>query len=461
MDAVVIGAGQAGKHLSLVLSAEKYDVTLIDADRERLEWAEESLDIRTICDQGASPQVLEIAGASEARVVAAVTDSDEVNLIAAATAHQLGTARVAARVYNQAYLGGGRIQYRNLLGIDLIIFPQSLTALEIAKLIENPAAVAVENFASGRVQMRQMVVREDSPAVGQKIRDLFPPDRSGGVLVVSLSRGDAIAVPGPDDVVEAEDRVTVIMQEGRSGSVRRLFRDVEGSAEKVVIAGGGTTAQILAQILETRNVGVTLIEGDRQRCELLSRILSRTHVVHGDATRLAVLEEERVGKGDIFVAICGSDEVNVMSALQAKAMGVPRLIVAVNRVDYVPLVEGTGVDHAVSPRILTGNRILALAGRAQIRSMAVLQGGKAEVVELRAEPGSPAANGVIGESLRLPKGSLVGALVRGEEVIVPRGGDTILPGDTVVAFALSSTIDLLGEMFCGPEETGQVLPESQ
>lgn len=452
MDVIVVGAGQAGKHIAQVLSVENYNVTLIDSDRERLEWAEESLDIRTICEHGANPRILELAGASKARLVAAVTDSDEVNLIAAATAHQLGAERTAARVYNQAYLGGERIQYRNLLGIELIIFPQSLTALEIAKQIENPAAVAVEMFAQGRVQMRQMVVRGDSPAQGRKIRDLFPPDRSDGVLMVSLSRGDLIAVPGPDDVIKAEDRVTVIMQEGRSGDVRRLFRDVEEGAESVVIAGGGTTAQMLAEILEARGLGVTLIEARRERCEMLSRVLSRTHVIHGDATRLSVLEEERAGKGDVFVALCGSDEVNLMSALQAKEMGVPRLIVAVNRVDYVPLVEHVGIDHAVSPRILTGNRILALAGRVPIRSMAMLQGGKAEVVELQAEANSAAVNRAIGEEVRFPKGSLIGAIVRGSEVIVPRGGDMILPGDTVIAFALSEVVDALGEMFSGSRE---------
>ena len=246
--------------------------------------------------------------------------------------------------------------------------------------------------------------------------------------------------------------MTVIMQEGRSGDVRRLFRDVEEGAESVVIAGGGTTAQMLAEILEARGLGVTLIEARRERCEMLSRVLSRTHVIHGDATRLSVLEEERAGKGDVFVALCGSDEVNLMSALQAKEMGVPRLIVAVNRVDYVPLVEHVGIDHAVSPRILTGNRILALAGRVPIRSMAMLQGGKAEVVELQAEANSAAVNRAIGEEVRFPKGSLIGAIVRGSEVIVPRGGDMILPGDTVIAFALSEVVDALGEMFSGSRE---------
>ncbi len=451
MEAIVIGSGQAGTHIAQVLSQEGHNVTVIDSDRQRLQRAEENLDVRTICEHGANPKILEMAGAARADLVAAVTNNDEVNLIAAGTAKQLGAQRTAARVYNQAYHGGGKIEYRNILGIDLILSPQSITAFEIAKLIENPAAVAVETFARGKVHMRQMVVREDSPAAGQTIRSLFPPDRHFESLAVSLSHGNHIAIPGPDDVVQPGDRVTVIMPSEHTKAVRKLFRDVEKGAETVVIAGGGTTAMMLAQTLESRGPIVTLIEENRARCETLSRVLSHTRIIHGDATRLSVLSEERVGNADVFVALCGSDEVNLMSSLQAREMGVPHMVVSVNRADYAPLVERVGIDHAVSPRILTGNRILSLAGGMHIRSMAMLQEGKAEVVELTAEPNSPAVNRMLGDELRFPQGVIIGAVVRGEEVIVPRGGDTILAGDTVIAFVLSSVLDDLETMFRSPK----------
>ena len=447
MEVVVVGAGQAGKHIAEVLSEEHHDVTLIDNRRERLQWAEESLDVRTVCEHGASPQVLEIAGATRADLVVAVTDSDEVNLIAAGTARQLGAKKTVARVYNQAYYVGSKIEYQNILGIDLILSPQAITAFEIAKLVENPAAVAVESFAQGKVQMRQMVVPADSSAAKRRIREIFPPDRDFESLAVCLVRGGEIAIPGPDDVVYPEDRITVVMPSGHTGRIRRLFKDVEEGAEHVVVAGGGTSAMMLAQLLERQEVDVTLIEERRERCEALSRVLARTRVIHGDATRVSVLEEERVGNADVFVALCGSDEVNLMSSLQAKEMGVPHMVVSVNRADYAPLVERVGIDHAVSPRILLGNRILALAGRPNIASMALLQGGQAEVVELKALAGSRAVNRMLGSELRFPKGVILGALVRGEDVIVPRGGDCILPGDTVIAFALSAVIDELDVMF--------------
>jgi trk system potassium uptake protein TrkA len=449
MDIVVVGAGQAGTHIAQVLTRENHDVTVVDHRRDRLQRVEGDLDVRTVCEHGASPQVLEVAGAASAHLVAAVTDSDEVNLIAAATAHRLGARRTAARVYNQAYHGGGKIEYRHLLGIDQIISPQSLAALEIAKLIENPAAVAVETFGKGKVQMRRMAVAADSRAAGEQVRDLFPPDRARGVLVVAVNRKGRLSIPGPSDTLEVGDVVTVIRPAGRTADVRRLFMDVARAAEHVVIAGGGTTAMMLAETLEGRGLDVTLIEERRERCEALSRILSHTRVIHGDATRQSVLRDERVEKADVFVALCGSDEVNLMSSLQAKQVGVRHTIVAVNRVDYAPLVERVGIDHAVSPRILTGNRILTLVARAHISSVAVLEEGRAEVVELTAEAGAPAVGKVIGEEVRFPKGAIIGAVVRGEEAIVPRGGDRIEAGDLVIAFVLSHLVEDLGDMFCG------------
>lgn len=447
MEVVVVGAGQAGSHIAAALSQESHDVTMIDVDRARLGRASERLDVRTLCDHGASPQVLEKAGAATADLVAAVTNHDEVNLIAAVTARQLGAKLTAARVYNRAYLGAGKIEYRKLLGIDLIISPQSVAALEIAKMIENPAAVAVESFAQGKVQMRQMAVKEGSPSVGRRIRDLFPPGRTDGILAVSLTRLGAISIPGPDDEVQTADSVTVIMPTGRSDEARQLFGDREKAGDTVVIAGGGTTAMILAQILESRDLDVRLIELDLDRCQRLSRVLSRTRVIHGDATRRSVLEEERVGAADAFVALTGEDEVNLMSSLQAKELGVHQTIVVMNRVDYAPLVERVGISHAVSPRILTGNRVLTLAGGLAINSVAMLQDGKAEVVEMTAQEGSAIVGKALGKEIRTPKGSIIGAMVRNNDVMVPRGGDRIEPGDTVIAFALSSVVEDLGALF--------------
>ena len=243
MEVIVIGAGQAGNHIAQVLSQEKHSVTMIDVDRERLLRAEENLDVRTICDHGANPHILEIAGVASADLVAAVTNSDEVNLIAAGTAKQLGAVRTAARVYNQAYYAGDKIKYEHILGIDLIISPQSITAFEIAKQIENPAAVAVETFAHDQVQMRQMVVLEKSSASGCIIRDLFPPGRNHASLVVSISRDNELSIPGPDDALLSGDVVTVITGSGHLREVRRLFHDVESAAERVVIAGGGGPLQ--------------------------------------------------------------------------------------------------------------------------------------------------------------------------------------------------------------------------
>jgi trk system potassium uptake protein TrkA len=307
----------------------------------------------------------------------------------------------------------------------------------------------VETFAQGKVQMREMVVRHDSAAAGKRIRDLFPPESNMGALALSITRGSRLDVPGPDDRLEDGDLVSVVMPVGTARKVRELFHETEAPARSVVIAGGGTTAMMLAQTLESRDKQVKLIEEDRSRCDELALVLKHTQIIHGDATRQSVMEEERVADSDIFVAMCGEDEVNLMAALQAREMGVKHVTFTVNRADYAPLVERLGIQHAVSPRILTGNRVLMLVGRYPILSSTLLHEGRAEVIELMAQVNSKVVNRRLGDEVRFPKGTILGAIVRGDSVFIPRGGDIVEPGDTCIAFALSSSVEDLTALFRG------------
>jgi len=297
--------------------------------------------------------------------------------------------------------------------------------------------------------MREMVVRHDSVATGRRIRDLFPRDVQPGALALSITRGERLYVPGPDDTVEDGDLVTVVMPAGSATRIRELFHETEAPARSVVIAGGGTTAMMLAQTLESRDKQVKLIEQDRERCDELAKVLNRTQIIHGDATSHSVMEEERVADSNIFVAMCGEDEVNLMAGLQAREMGVKHVTVTVNRADYAPLVERLGIQDAVSPRVLTGNRILMLVGRFPVRSTALLHEGRAEVIELIAQENSKVVNRRLGDQVRLPKGTILGAIVRGDEVFVPRGGDIVKPANTCIAFALSSAVEDLTGLFRG------------
>ncbi len=445
MKAIIIGAGQAGTHIAQALSSEGHGVTLIDSDPQRIQQAEGELDVQTMCAHGASPQVLESVGVRSSDLVAAVTQSDEVNLIVALTAKQLGAKKTAARVFSPTYFEGARIAYRNLLGIDLIITPHVLTAFEIAKLIENPAVMAIESFAHGAVEMRQITVREDAPVAGKTVVQAFPP--SFPAVLASITRDGNIIVPGGEDTILPDDVVTVITSSNRMKRVKYAFKDVEKKPNNIMIAGGGSKAFYLAKLLEKRPFDIRLVERDRERCKQLSRELQTTTILHGDVCRTAFLKDERVGDLDVFISLCGDDQTNLIACIIAKELGAKEAITAINRADFMLVVEKTVVDHAVSPRILTANRILELAGRGHIASVATLENGKAEVLELVAATDSEAVKRPLGTDLRLPKGSIIGAIVRGNEVIVPRGGTVINPGDSVIAFALQGVVQELSELF--------------
>lgn len=445
MDVIIIGAGQAGRYIAHTLSSEDYQVTLIDPKAERIEEAESELDIRTICDHGANTQVLERAGVRGADLVAAVTQSDEVNLIVALTAKQLGAHKTAARCYSPTYLEGARIAYRNLLGIDLIIAPHILTAFELAKHVDHPAAFALESFARGAVQLRQMTVHPDAPIAGKLVPEAFPPSVSA--ILASIRREDETLIPGAKDRIMAGDLVTVITPTDQLKKVRQLFKDTEPRPRNILIAGGGSTAFHLAKLLDRRHFNVRLIEKDRDRCEELARVLKRTTIIHGDVTRQVVLREENLESVGVFIACCGNDQTNLITSVMAKELGAKTATVVLNRADFLPVIDKTGIDHAVSPRILTATRILTLAGKGHISSVASLDNGKAEILELEVRSGCKAAGKTLGKNFRLPEGSILGAVVRGEEVLVPRGGTEILPGDTVIAIALEGIVHEVTELF--------------
>lgn len=435
MKAVIIGMGEVGKYLAAVLAGEHHDVTIVDAHADSLARAEETLDVLALRGHGASMRVLREAGAGSADLVAAVTDRDEVNLLAALMAKELGAHKVIARVVEAAYLDDeDRGYYHGLLGIDLVVSVQVLVANEIYKLVQSVGAVAVENFADNRVEMVQIPVREEARAVGALLRDLPLPSEC---IVAALKRGDEVLIPGGADAVLAGDEVFLIGAVEQIQRVEGLFgKTRERGVRKVVIVGGGDVGFAVARLLERDRLDVTLIERDAARAEELARHLNRTVLLAGDGTDLALLREERVGACDVFVATSGDDEVNLMSSLLAKNLGAAKTITLVNRPDYVPTYELLGLDATVSPRLFAAGQILKYARQGEVVAVSLLEGGRAEILEIVPEAGSA----VVGKrlmDLNFPRGAVIAVVASpGRGVFVPRGRDALQAGDRVVVFTL-------------------------
>jgi len=288
---IVIGAGEVGFHAAEVLLHEDYDITLIDRSRERLEEVEDILDVQTLAGFGADPDVLAKAEAHNADLILAVTDNDEVNILAAHIAKQLGTRVAVARSRNQSYVGSSKISLQRSLNLDLLISPEKLTAFEMAKFVDNPDIQAFQYFAMGRVEMQRIQLTQESFVINQPLNELQMP----GVLILLISRDEDLIVPTGQDMLQPGDVVTAVGESDQIHLLQSLFHFPDEKPQRVIIAGGGTVGATLAQVLETRQFNVSLIEKSRARAERLSETLSRTTIVNGDATRLSFVKEERIG----------------------------------------------------------------------------------------------------------------------------------------------------------------------
>lgn len=445
MNILICGAGTIGLHIAEFLSADRHDIRLIDIDDTQLAEIGDSLDIQTLSGHATDPAVLAQAQIAECDLFLAMTNRDEVNLVAAMTAKRLGVGRTVARVKSPWFLDHEEVPYRSALGVDLIISPSRLTAYEVAKHIEQPEALAFVEFARGRVQMRQIRLEAASPYAGQPLRDLkLPP----GVLIAAVMRDDSTMIPTGEDVLYTGDRIVLI---GRSDVLDALDVSWRGAApgiRSVVLFGGGMIGFYLAQILTAGRYDVKIIERRRARCEWLSTHLREATIIHGDATASGLLKEERVGSADLMVATTGEDEDNLMSCLLAKSLGLAKAFMILRRPDYARIIEKMGVDLALSPRIVTAEKVLALVRRGKIRSVSLLEGGRVEILEFQALPDTPVVNRSL-KDIRFPQGSLVGAVVHHSQVRVPHGNDVIVPGDLVVTFCLTSARDDLEALFEG------------
>jgi trk system potassium uptake protein TrkA len=443
MNIIIVGAGTVGSNIAELLLQENHNITVIDLDKVRLQELGEQLDIRTLHGYGASQEVLAQAGISNAQLLLAVTNNDEINMISAFTAKQMGARKTVARVRNRCYLDATKLNYRRFLGIDLIISPEILTAVEIVRFLDDPDAVALAHYAHGKVQLRQLVLNASSRLVGRPLRTISLPE---SVLVVSIVREKALIIPKGNDQLLPGDKITIIGIPERMTEVQRMFKPPSPEVERIVIAGGGGTGLFLAETLEQRDYKVKLVEANRERCHSLSEVLTRTSVVHGDVTKLPFLLEERIGNADVFIAVTGDDETNVMSSVLAKEIGVKQCVTKVERPDYADVLQKMGIDLVLSPRLVTANKILALVKRGIIKSVSIFEEGKIEVIEFQAMADSKVVNKPLSQ-VGFPKGTLVAALVKHSEVRVPRGSDVIEPGDLVIVVGLTEVIDELEALF--------------
>lgn len=442
MKIIILGAGQVGANLAASLVAENNDITVVDLDPERLGLLQDRFDLRTVRGHAAHPSVLKMAGAEDADMLVAVTQSDETNLVAcrlSATLFNIPT-RIA-RIRSADFLETEPGFLAEHFGVDHIISPEQEVTETLRRLIEHPEALQVLDFANGKVRLVAVRAYHGGPLIGHELQDLRRHMPNIDARVAAIYRRDRGIVPKGITVIEPGDEVFFLARKRDIPTVMRELRRMERPVRRVMIAGGGNIGRRLAARLE-RDYEVKLIDHNKGTCALLAEQLHRTLILQGDATDEELLEQENVESMDVFCALTNDDEDNIMSALLAKRMGAHRVIALINRSAYVNLVQGGEIDIAISPAQATVGPLLSKIRRGDMAAVHSLRRGAAEALEIIVH-GDFKTSKVVGRRIgdvALPEGAAIAAIIRGEEVLIAHHDTLIQAEDHLIVFVLSKRI---------------------
>jgi len=449
MYVIIVGGGGVSYELARNLSEKEHDVVVIEKNAEKAKRFKEALDVMVIESDGANAVVLEQAGIKKTDMLVAVTQSDEVNIIACMVAKQYGVPITVCRVRNPEYVGDSSVLTPQQLGIDVVINPEKVAALEISKMLHFPDASEIEYFNHGKVMMVGITIEKEADITGVPLRDL--PINPEAIIVGIKDAEGGFIVPGGNDIVHPGNKIYLLGKSKALKDISSLLHHEHKRINQVMIMGGGIIGVQLAHLLENskQRFDIKIIEKDVERCEELCRDLNRTLVLEGDATEIAMLEEEETDLADAVVAVTGDDRSNIVVALLARQFGVSKIICEVMRPQYVPVYSTLGIDSVINPRILAASQIIRLTRKENAVAYSLLQDENAEVEEIILPENAKVAHKKI-VNAHLPRGILIGSIVRGDEVIVPRGETMLLPGDHLVIFAVPKVSAHLDRFFALP-----------
>ncbi len=438
MYIIIVGAGEVGYNLAKMLCYEKHDVVLIEQDPQRLKRAQDNLDIQVIAGTGSSFSILEKAGIKKADLLVAVTNNDEVNLLACIIAGKYKVAKKIARVRNQEYtLESGPLNAREL-DIDLIIHPESEVAGAVVKLLKQTAATDMIEFENGRLVLMGIKLDHKCQILEQSLAQVVDSYTELAFRTVAIQRRDRTIIPRGSDIFMNGDRVYVTTRHENMTEILRLAGKENVRMENVMILGGGQTGAEIAHRLEDE-VNVKIIESNADKTDLLADRLEKSLVIRGDGRDINLLALEGIIDMDAFISVTGDDETNIISCLMAKHLRVPRIISLINKTDYTPIIPTIGIDAYVSKQMVTVDNILKFIRRGSIVSIASIPGISAEIIEYITQPEARVTRKPLKE-LSFPKGAVMGAVVRGAEIFIPVGDSQINAGDRVVVVALPPAI---------------------
>ncbi len=437
MNIIILGAGQVGSSVASELAREESnEITLIDINQTILTELQDRLDLRTICGNGSFPSVLERAGADDADMLIALTNSDEINMVACQIASTLfHTPTKIARIRSHEYMQKKQLFNDDAIPVDVTISPESLVTDYVHHLIEHPSALQVLDFADGKVQLVAVKAFDSGPLVGHELQTIRAHIPGVDMRVAAIFRHGQSIQPSANQIIEVDDEVFFVAARKHIPTVISEMRKLDKPVKRVMLAGGGNIGGQLALLLE-KHYQVKVIEADPHRAKLLAGELNSTIVLNGDAANPDLLLEENIEAMDVFCALTNDDEANILSAMLAKRLGARKVMSLINRPAYVDLVESGMIDIALSPHQVTIGAMLAHIRRGDVVAVHALRRGSAEAIEAIAH-GDRQSSKVVGhriEELTLPEGTTIGAIVRGKKVLIAHHDTVIESGDHVILF---------------------------
>ena len=438
MKIIILGAGQVGSSLAENLTSEANDITIIDKDEKTLLALQDRLDLRTIAGHASHPDILRAAGADDADMLIAVTDSDETNMVACQVAYTVfHTPTKIARVRALGYLSHPQLFQQEALPVDVLISPEQLITEYIESLITHPGALQVLDFADKKVQLVGVRAYYGGPLVGHELSTIKKHMPSVEIRVAAIYRRDRAIIPQGNTVIEADDEVFFVAAPKCIRAMISELRRLDKPYKKIMIVGGGNIGKRLAQALEN-DYQVKLIDHNSARAHDLAKELDKTIVLNGDASDGNLLIEENIDNTDIFCSVTNDEEANILSAMLAKRLGARKVMALINRTAYVDLIQGGEIDVAISPQQSTISSLLAHVRRGDVVKVHSLRRGAAEAIEAIAH-GDKTTSKVVGreiDELKLPYGTTIGAIVRGNQVVIAHHNTVIEPEDHVILFLI-------------------------
>ncbi len=435
MKIIIVGCGKVGTALASSLCGENNDITVIDEIEEKVSAVSTRYDVMGVVGNGATNEVLTQAGIESADLLIAVTGADELNLLCCLMAKKRGNCKTIARVRNPQYLGD--VPYiKDELGLSLVINPDLSSAEEIARILRFPSAIKIETFAKGRVELLKFRLPDDSPLVGVAVKDAV--NKFGkSVLICTVERdSDAFIVKG-DFVFRGGDIVSLVAS--HDGAIE-FFKKIKYNLTPIkdaIVIGADELSHYVCSILSQSGINLTVIEKNEEVCEEMSVAFPSVRIINANPSDKQTLIEEGINDCGAFLALGGRDEENVFLSLYAKLSGKAKLVTKVDYLDYDEVIDSLGLDTIISPRAVTAEHILrfvrALVGdeSSEVEALYSIVKGEAVAMEFSVKEGSPVIGTPLSE-LKIKKEVLIASIIRGKEVLIPRGNDTITAGDSVV-----------------------------